>query len=260
MSGGDFTTQIGANVTSKNPWTAMAAELVVEPGWKLLTDYCQARENNLRDRAATIAEEIVVVARDWPFKERKRFSLWLARFTGSASERSGLSKYSSRFSTGGPGLFAPRRVVHGVLLPTFVEWSAKEPSNPEPHYWLGLYGEDPGPCLRQAISLDPTHGPARAVLAGMVLEAVKYAQHELPSGYLGDPIDDLGSLNEAKALLTEAIEPSVRLPLEEKVSILEATARDWIKLRDQFNKGEHSWTERLSIWRARTQGPVAPNL
>jgi hypothetical protein len=229
----------------------MAAELIMEPGWKLLAEYCQARENKLHDHAAMIAAEIVEVARNWPFEERKRFSLWLAHFTGSAGERSGLSQYSPRFSTGGPGLFAPRRVVHGVLMPTFVEWSAKEPLNPEPQYWLGLYGEDPEPRLRQAISLDPNHGPARAVLAGIFLGGVQYAQHELPSGYLGDPIDDLIVLNEAKALLTDAVEPSVRLPLEEKLFMLEATARDWITLRGQL-KGELSWAERPSIWRART--------
>ena len=236
----------------------MAAELDREPGWKLLTEYCAARDNDLHDRAAAIAEQIVAVAQDWPFEERKRFSLWLAHFTGSASERNGVSKYSSRFSMAGPGLFAPRLVVQGVLLPTFVEWSANEPANPEPHYWLGLYGEEPAPALRRAIGLDPAYGPARVVLAGMVLEAVEYAQHKLPSGYLGDPIDDLERLNEARALLTEAVEPSVRVPFERAVLRLEATARDWIELRDRF-KGEVSWSERLAIWQARPHGPVAPN-
>jgi hypothetical protein len=237
----------------------MSAELASEPNWNLLKEYCEARAFNFRDRAAVIAEQLIDVARPWSFEERKRFALWLMNRTGSQMERAGALRYSSRFIVGGDGLVAPRRVVEAVVLPTLVEWRERAPANPEPHFWLGLFGDGAEDCLREALRLNPTFGPAAAALATLIVRAIEYNQHELPSGYLGDPFDDLGSLNEAKVLLTEVVDPSVLGPLEEKVSILEATARDWVTLRDQF-KEELSWAERLSIWRTRAQKPIATNL
>jgi hypothetical protein len=242
---------------SINPWAEMAAELASEANWQLLAEYCKARSFNLRDRAAMIAEQIIEVARTWSFEERKRFGLWIMHRTGSAMERGGKLRYDLRYSIGGDGLFAPRRVVEATLLPSLLEWCEREPTNPEPHFWLGLYGNNPGRYLREAFRLNPHFSPAGVALATLIVRGIEYNQHELPSGYLGDPVDDLRSLGEAEAFLANVIDPSVRVPVEERVTILKQIARDWIGLRDQMRS--LGWTERLLIWPARPQDHTTRN-
>jgi hypothetical protein len=117
---------------------------------------------------------------------------------------------------------------------------------------LGLYDDNPRPDLRKAIRLDPAHGAARAALALLFINAVDYDQHELPSGYVGEPTDDLLALVEADAFLTEFVDPPVRADLKAKISNLRAAAEDWIALRDQLEA--LSWEERSSIWRVRQPG------
>jgi hypothetical protein len=171
--------------------------------------------------------------------------------TGLLMDRCGFSRFRSRFSTGGPGRFAPRTVVETVLLPTLIEWRRKEPSNSEPHFWVGIYGSDGRSSLREPVRLDPAHGPSRAALAIRLLRAVDYAQHELPSGYIGDPADDLITLTEAESLVAEAADPVVRSSLEEQISALRATAEDWIRLRGQLTGLD--WASRKSFWQARSR-------
>ncbi len=185
------------------------------------------------------------------FEERKRFSLWLMNSTGPVIERFGRSKYRSRATTGGPGIFAPRLVVVAILLPTLVEWRRRDPLNPEPHFWLALYDHDENPVssLREALRLDPAYGPARAALAEHILEYIKYNQHELPSGYLGNPADDLIALGEAQVLVAESVESSIRACVEEQILTLRAIAEDWIRLSGQL-KGL-DWDARTAIWRSR---------
>ena len=230
-------------------FTAMAAELSGEPRWKPYADWCVAHGNNQPEHAAIAAEHFVQIARDWSFEERKRFSLWLVNSTGRVSEQCGRSRFRRRFSTGGPGLFASRIVVDAVLRPTLAEWRRDEPDNPEPHFWAGLYDENPMPSLREAIRLDPAHGPARAATGWLILNAVDHAQHGLPSGYLGDPVDDLSSLREAEALVDQAVDQGVRNSLEPHLSKLREAAEDWIRLRDQMRGLNQS--SRNAIWQVR---------
>jgi hypothetical protein len=88
----------------------------------------------------------------------------------------------------------------------------------QPHFWLALYdhNEHPGRSLREAIRLDPAYGPARAALAQLILKEIECNQHELPSGYLGNPADDLIALSEAQVLVAKSVEPPVRARLEEQ--------------------------------------------
>jgi hypothetical protein len=230
---------------------SVSAEIAGEPSWRPYADYCKARANNLRDHSAAIAEQFVEVAQRWPFEERKRFSLWLMNSTGRIMEGFGLSKYDSRAATGGPGMFAPRVVVVAILLPTLIEWSKREPTNPEPYFWLALYDhrEHPAPRLREALRLDPTHGPARAALAQHIVQYVRSNQHELPAGYLGSPTDDLIALGDAQVLAAESIEPTVRARLDEQVLLLRTAAEDWVRLSGRL-KGL-DWDARTAIWRSR---------
>jgi hypothetical protein len=231
--------------------TLAAAQIANEPSWRLYADYCRARANNLRDHSAVVAEQFVEVAKRWSFEEHKRFSLWLMNCTGRMMEGFGLSKYDSRATTGGPGIFAPRTVVVAILLPTLVEWREREPTNPEPHFWLGLYDhrEHPEPMLREALRLDPAYDPARTALAQHIVQHVKSNQHELPAGYLGSPADDLVALGEAQLLAAESIEPTVRARLNEQILLLRAAADDWVRLSGEL-KGL-DWDARTAIWRSR---------
>jgi hypothetical protein len=56
-------------------------------------------------------------------------------------------------------------------------------------------------ALRRALARDPDHVDARLALADLLTTRIDYAQHELPSGYLGDPVADLASLREIDALI-----------------------------------------------------------
>lgn len=66
----------------------------------------------------------------------------------------------------------------------------------EPHRWLGGYEH-----LKRAIELDPSDEIARRRFIGCVLGRVDYATHELPHGYLGEPIADLAVPAEAEVAL-----------------------------------------------------------
>lgn len=231
--------------------SAIATEMVREPLWKPLSEHYEARANSRSDQADKAAARIAGTAQAWPFKERKRFSIWLMNRSGRLREDFGHSRYRYRAVSSGRGIFEPREVIWSVVLPTLMKWRKEEPENPEPCFWLGLYDdrENPEPRLREAVRLDARHNPARAALVEHILKCIGDNQHELPSGYLGDPAEDLLGLIEAKALLAEVVEPHVRHPLEAHVSTLHANAEDWVTLRDGVRGSD--WITRKSVWDAR---------
>jgi hypothetical protein len=106
----------------RDAMNSLSAEIASEPSWRLYADYCKARANDFRNQSAVAVEQFVKVAQGWPFEEKKRFSLWLMNSTGWITERCGGSKYCSRATLSGPGIFAPRIVEVAILLPTLVEW------------------------------------------------------------------------------------------------------------------------------------------
>jgi len=141
-------------------------------------------------------------------------------------------------------------------MPTLFDWRAAEPANAEPHFWLGMYGIDPhgdAPAfhLEGAVRLDPGHVLARVVLAILAIKAIDYNQHELPSGYLGEPGDDLVLLKNASEKLREGVDIGVRAFLEEDISRLESDAMSWIELRGKFSNLD--WKTRMSVWQGRLQ-------
>lgn len=230
----------------------LAAEAAREPSWHLYAGWCEARACGDRDRAAAKADAFAAVALSWSFEDRQRFSLWLMKATGWVMELCGGSALESRRSTGGSGLFAPRQVVEIVLLPTLAEWQSKDPTNAEAWFWLGLYSDDIDACLIEAIHLDPEHGLARASLAKHILATIGYAQHELPSGYIGNPADDLTNLHEVETLLTASVEPPTSALLLQEARRLQEVAEAWIRLQDTLEG--LAWSARCSLWQTRMQG------
>jgi len=213
----------------------MASELAAEPLWQSYAEYLELRGNQVQGRALQAAASFAEAARHWPYEERKRFSLWLMDRAGRVNEQIG----SVRNTSGIRGFVSPNVVVDTLLLPTLAEWCEREPDSPEPHFWAGLYSllsfnpdRHPVTCLREAIRLDPAHVPAREALARLILDAINYNQHELPSGYLCDtPEDDLASLREVEELLAEPLDPGIRGSLQDRILIQRSAAENWIEHR-----------------------------
>ena len=179
----------------------LAAEAESERFWKPYAEWCRTRARRLTEQAEIIAGQFSEAARQWPFDERKRFAVWLVNSTGVAIERCGGQRYQSRFSYSGPRMFDSRTVVDVVVRPTLAEWRNTDPSNPEPCFWIALYEEDFWSNLQEARRLDPMHGPSNEAFVVQNIRGIEYNQHELPSGYIDDPADDLITLTEAEVLV-----------------------------------------------------------
>lgn len=195
----------------------LAAEAESERLWKPYAEWCRTRARRLTEQAEIVARQFSEAARQWPFDDRKRFAVWLVNSTGVAIERCGGQRYQSRFSYSGPDKFESRTVVDVVVRPTLAEWRNTEPSNPEPCFWIALYDEDLWSYLQEARRLDPMHGPTCEAVVVQNIRGIEYNQHELPSGYLDDPADDLTTLTEAEVLLAHAVDPRVRQTLSRKL-------------------------------------------
>ena len=83
-----------------------------------------------------------------------------------------------------------------VMEPTLLEWTLTEPDCYEPHLWLGGYDN-----LSVALELAPHNELVSNKLIAVILGRVGFATHELPTGYLGSPNEDLAALSQAEALL-----------------------------------------------------------
>ncbi len=229
----------------------LAEEVSREASWLPLSEYYKLRARNLRERAHEAAVPFAECARNWSFEERKRFSLWLMDRTSWISELCGRSRFKTRYSVGGPGMFAPSVVIRTVVCPTLAEWAHKEPESPEPHFWLTLYDSIPWEHVREALRLDPNYSPACAAKIELILAGVEYDQHELPFAHLDDPVEDLNCLREAEKLAVHVDDTLAQATMYQKIALLRTTAEDWIKLRDKL-KGL-DWEARSSIWRERGQ-------
>ena len=228
---------------------SVAHEASQDDLWRPLASYYELRAQGRRDDANQAAERFAASARLWPFEERKRFGLWFMNRTGDLLGR---SRLKSRYIIAGSGLFAPQVVVEAVLWPTLAEWAQQEPDNPEPWFWRGLYEEGGWDHIGRALRLHPTYGPACAAKIEMILTAVEYDQHELPSGYLNDLTEDLSSLSEAERLAAHVDGPAYRQELEQRIGLRRAIAEDWIRLGAGL-KGT-DWATRSAIWQDR-RGP-----
>lgn len=105
-------------------------------------------------------------------------------------------------------ILAPHPLRTRVIAPTLSEWIEAEPENAEPHRWIG--GQD---HWRRAIELDPDDQIARRKLVASILNGVDYATHEMPTGYLGSPLDDWQALAEAEVLLKGLANENIRQAL-----------------------------------------------
>jgi hypothetical protein len=171
---------------------SIANELQNDGRWPKFAEYCSKRGRGLRLAALAVLASFLEEVEAWAFIERLHFARW------SASR-------------------ARRFTDRGVLLPDplllwlrqfLVTWAETQPSDPEPHMWLGVHWrwQEQNYCeraahLRRALALDSGCELAAETLIDIIAVKVEDSQHELPSGYLGDPSADVAALDEALALM-----------------------------------------------------------
>lgn len=226
---------------------SLEAEASRDPLWAPLAEYYKLRRLGLRDRAILAAGRFAESAQTWSFEERKRFSLWLIIASEKARNRGSGSSFRQGWS--GVRELAPYVIVKIVVCPTLVEWSEEDATDPEPHYWLAMYGDDTWTHLTEALIREPTYSPACAARINIIINGVKYNQHELPSGYIDDAFDDLEALREAKNLALHVDDLSLRADMQENIASLMERAEDWIHLKEKLRG--LNWIERSSIWAGR---------
>lgn len=163
----------------------MSKLLADYPEWNEYNCYCKLLEQGLRKKAQAHLTNFISKLSSQTFSERKRFVSWI---------------YQQCFDSVAVGLFMPHSLLKKLIEPTLLEWTEIEPENSEPHRWLGTTDH-----LRKAIALNPDDEMACVRLIVITLNRAGYSVHELPSGYLGDPEEDLAALDEI-----EAVAPKVR--------------------------------------------------
>ncbi len=149
--------------------------------WQGYADFCLEYERGLRSQAFLRLEQFISQMKLEPFLERRRFVSWLLK---------------TSYRQEGRHMLLPYPLTSGLVEPTLLEWTMVEPSDPEPHRWIGGIEH-----LEQAIELDPADFIALKELVIVLLSRVSYSTHELPAGYLGSPQEDLAVLDKAEALL-----------------------------------------------------------
>lgn len=160
----------------------VAAEARAIPEWADFATYCIDHERGLRRQAFVALERFICSMQAAPFAERKRFISWLLR---CAEGRKGWH------------MLIPQPIRVRLIEPTCVEWILVEPASSEPHRWLGTYEH-----LELAMELAPADEIAARRFVNLILGTTQYATHELPAGFLGDPLECLQDLDKAEAVLS----------------------------------------------------------
>ena len=151
------------------------------PEWSGYASFCEKYEQGLRKEAFGRLEHFIEYLEKSHFSERRRFVSWLLpRVDGVA----------------GKHLLVPHPLSSRIIQPTLREWIVAEPKCAEPHLWLGDYDN-----LKRALVLKPDDDVIRRKLVACILNRIDLATHELPTGYLGEPNEDLIALDEAEGLI-----------------------------------------------------------
>lgn len=190
-----------------------------------LSQYCSLRAKGLRKEAMRALAGFLDSATELPFIDRRAFIL-------------SLTEHRKAFSD--PRLLCPEPLVKRLALPTLKDWLQADPVSATAHFLLGMYsfgiaataaGATPIECFRKAISLDPKHQGARGALVDLVSNWVRYAQHELPFGYIGPAEEDVMALQEALFVLRGTDKTPQRFEAEAELRSMLGQAESWIASR-----------------------------
>jgi hypothetical protein len=190
-----------------------------------LSQYCRLRAKGLRKEAMLALADFLDDAVKLPFIGRQALIL-------------GLTEHRKAFSD--PRLLCPEPIVVRLILPTLKEWLQADPGSATAYFLLGIYsfgtatagaGETPIECFRKAIVLDPKHQGARTAFVALVSNGVRYAQHELPFGYIGPAEKDVMALQEALFVLRGTDKTPQRFEAEAELRSMLGQAESWIASR-----------------------------
>jgi hypothetical protein len=184
----------------------LAEQLASRPELTDYTTYLTLRERGLRSSALASLRRFIGVARDWPFEQRRDWVEWLISVNYARPEIIDL-------------LPSPLRIE--LVSPTLSEWVVREPKNPLAYRWRGHSAAFEGAMndFRRAIDLDPREQISRRLLVLRLNHEVFVATHELPNGYLGDPVADLKMLVEASEVVEGLSGTEERAALRERTRI-----------------------------------------
>lgn len=182
------------------------------PLWADYANYCVQLEGGLRQAALEALELFLRKIEYAPFQERKCFVSWLMHQAELSDATASLVPYPLK-----------KRLID----PTLAQWKEIEPLSSEPHRWLGTYDH-----LKRAIMLDPTDEIARRKFIACIVNDITYSAHELPSGYLADPIEDLAALAEAELAAARLNGDSVRQKAISKIGELKSKIESYLRDRN----------------------------
>jgi len=211
----------------------LAAEAKKEGAWLEFSRFCELRAQGVRAAAMEHLKSFLQAAAHWSLEERLIFSKWVLW---------GSRKFHD------DRVVLPHPLRTKLLIPTLRSLIETSPGEAEGHLWLGLLRcDEPWLHLEQALKLDSSCELARRTLTDWIISDVEYNQHELPSGYINDPRDDLNDLERASKLASgSAEEARVRL-WQQEIAKLRARAEVWLAAKTDARNvipfpGRKVWT------------------
>lgn len=192
----------------------LATEAKKEDAWLEFSRFCELRERGVRAAAMEHLNNFLQAAVAWPLEKRLAFSKWVLW--------RGRKFHDDR-------VVLPHPLRKKLLIPTLRSWIEIAPGEAEAHLWLGLLRcDDPWLHLEQALELDPSCELARRTLTDWIISHVEYNQHELPSLYINDPVDDLNDLERASKLASGSTEEARMRLWHQEIAELRARAEVWL--------------------------------
>lgn len=189
----------------------LGADAVKFPEWTDYFAYCALLERGLRKEAFAKLNLFILVLLTTPFEPRRRFVSWL---------------YHRVWRSGWLDSFVPHPLRSKIVEPTLREWIDLEPSDAEPHCWLGTIDS-----VRRAVALDPQSEVACSLFIHKIVDAIEFATYELPTGYLGDdPLTDLTELAIVARLLVNIRCPDERAQLMVRIAQVKELLDDYIQI------------------------------
>ncbi len=189
----------------------VAAEAAEHPHWNDFANYCFHSERGLRRDAFTYLSNFIREMERLPFQERRRFVSWLLTKTYGCKDQVLLIAHPLKLR---------------IIEPTLLEWTVIEPECSEPHRWLGGVEH-----LQTALALDSEDRIARRKLIVAILSDVSFSTHELPSGYIGSPQEDLLALTEAEALVNNSPDAEDRTLFAKEIAGERALIESYLRKR-----------------------------
>ena len=225
---------------SLDEFAALADQLRDKADWHLLADYFRLRSKGLRQQAKSVLETQILQASKWDFSRRKELLLWV-----SQNDR----KHRS---------IVPPNFHVELLKPTVVQWLESEPNSADANYLFGIYvapHDDnliPGEFIDRALQIEPGHQYALLRQLRWLIDYVDYAQHELPSGYLGSVEDDLVCLKEGLKLIPRLDDSKLREARETRLLEMITVGESWLQYASLgCGYDEDRWEEVLEAHKVR---------